>query len=406
MKKIIIFIGLCLVSSFAFSQTLDDIGKIVIGVKILPTSTVETQNNKVFIQNKLMNLASNAGFTSYGNNAFYLIPSVSVLDIQNAEGGMKNIYVISGEIYLSVQEGDEGTVFASVSFPFKGSGKSKDAALKDGVQKISYGNLRPFFDDAKAQILNYYSAMQNKIFANADMLASNKEYDAAITCLLSIPEELFEPYQKAFSKACEIYRERDREIAEQKAIQIREENNAVLVKARSLMATHDAMGALRALWPYKVTGTSQDSEYNDLLQTAEARVSAEEQAALAKEQRDYEERRLKEERAYADSRQEYADEVNFRNRQFDLENKKIDYQRATQSEMTQAVKTVALEYIKKIAIVYFSTVFPQELAKVACRVWKRRSRRTMLKRQYPSVPWPFPPGCVRLPLRCSRSGSC
>ncbi|MBQ3945297.1 MAG: hypothetical protein II670_06770, partial [Alphaproteobacteria bacterium] len=85
MKKIIIFIGLCLVSSFAFSQTLDDIGKIVIGVKILPTSTVETQNNKVFLQNKLMNLASNAGFTSYGNNAFYLIPSVSVLDIQNAE---------------------------------------------------------------------------------------------------------------------------------------------------------------------------------------------------------------------------------------------------------------------------------------------------------------------------------
>ena len=348
MKKIIIIIGLCLVSSFAFSQTLDDIGKIVVGVKILPTSTVETQNNKVFLQNKLMNLAANAGFTSYGNNAFYLIPSISVLDIQNAEGGMKNIYVISGEIYLSVQEGDEGTVFANVSFPFKGSGKSKDAALKDGVQKISYGNLRPFFDDAKAQILNYYSAMQNKIFANADMLASNKEYDAAITCLLSIPEELFEPYQKAFSKACEIYRERDRYIAEQKAIQIREENNAVLVKARSLMATHDAVGALRALWPYKVTGTSQDSEYNDLLQTAEARVSAEEQAALAKEQRDYEDRRLKEERAYADSRQEYADEVNFRNRQFDLENKKIDYQRATQSEMTQAVKTVALEYIKKM----------------------------------------------------------
>ena len=346
MKKLQIII--CLLVSFnLYAQGLDDIGKIVVGVKVLPTSTDETQANKDFLQNKLMNLAANAGFTSYGNNAFFMIPSVSVLDIQNAEGGMKNIYVISGELYLRIQEGDDGTVFVSKSYPFKGSGTSKNAALKNGIQKITYGDLRPFFDEAKSQVLNYYTAMQAKIFANADMLASNREYDAAITCLLSIPEELFDIYQKAFKKACELYMERDDYLAEQRAIQIGEENDVVLVRARSFLASHDAKNALRALWPYKITGTLQDNEYNNILHSAEALISAEEQAILAREQRDYEDRKAKEQRDYEDRKQMYADEMNYRNRQLDLENKKVDYQRENQSEMTQAVKTIALEYIKK-----------------------------------------------------------
>ena len=112
-----------------------------------------------------------------------------------------------------------------------------------------------------------------------------------------------------------------------------------------------------ALWDYKMSGTEQDGEYYSLLNQAEERISAEEKAALEKERQEYEERRLKEERAYADSRKEYednlqdrrqayTDEVQFRHRQFDLESKRMDYQRAGQQELTDAVKTVAVEYFK------------------------------------------------------------
>ena len=360
-------LGVCL-PLISMAQTLDDIGKIVVGVKVLPGATKETLANKDYLQNKLTNLAANAGFSSYGNNAFFITPSITINDLQVAEGGMKNIYVCFAEIFLNVQEGDNGTVFASTSYQFKGSGTSKEAAVKNGLQKISYGNLRPFFDEARTGILNYYAAMQDKLFANAEMLCQNREYDAAIACLLSIPEELFEPYQKAYAKACDIYRERDAYVAEQIAIEIRELNNEVLVKARSLMAAHDAVGTLETLWDYRIANTDQDNEYVQLVKTAEARISAEEQAILEKEKRDYEERRMKEEReyqdmrrreerAYADSRREYednlqdrrqahADEVSFRNRQLDLENKRADYERANQREMTEAVKTIALEYYK------------------------------------------------------------
>ena len=356
MRITLVLAGL-LLQVLSFSQTLEDIGKIVVGVRILPSATEETRINQVFLQNKLTNLAANAGFSSYGNNAFFMTPSITVSDTQVAEGGMKNIYVVSGDIFLTIQEGDAGTVFASASFPFKGSGTSKELAVKNGIQKISYGNMRTFFDDAKSQILGYYEAMQDKIFSNAEMLVQNREFDAAIACLLSIPEELFEPYQKAYSKACEIYRQRDEYVAQQIALEIQEYNNEVLVKARSLMAAHDAVGTLEALWDYRIAGTDQDNEYNRLIHTAEARITAEEQAELEKEKRDYEERRLKEEREYADSRREYEDnlqdrrqaykdEVHFRERQYDLDNKLADYERANQREMTEAVKMVALEYCR------------------------------------------------------------
>ena len=123
------------------------------------------------------------------------------------------------------------------------------------------------------------------------------------------------------------------------------------------MAAHDAVGALEALWDYRIAETEQDDEYRQLVRTAEARITAEEQAALEKAKQEYEERRIKEEReyqdmrrreerAYADSRREYEDEVNFRNRQLDLESKRADYERANQREMTEAIKTVALEYYR------------------------------------------------------------
>lgn len=190
MKRIILgLIGLTL-SFTSVGQTIEDIGKIVIGVKILPNSNEETLYNKEYLQNKLLSLASNAGLSSHGNSTFFITPSITINDIQTAEGGMKNVFVISGELYLNIKDEDSGTIFANTSYSFKGSGTSKEAAIKNGLQKISYGKLSPFFDEAKSAILNYYSAKQDKIFANADMLCQNNDYDAAIACLLTIPEEL------------------------------------------------------------------------------------------------------------------------------------------------------------------------------------------------------------------------
>ena len=227
----------------------------------MPNSTSETLAYKDLLQNKLINLTANAGFSSYGNNKFYVTPSITINETQLAEGGMQTIYVTTGELVLNVQEGESGVVFASASYSFKGSGSSKAASIKSGLQKISYGNLKPFFDDARTKILNYYISQQDKIFAKADMYCQNNDFDAAIACLLAIPEELTDIYTQAYEKACDIYRKRDEYISAQIAQETKELNNEVLVRARSLCAAHDAIGTLEALWDYKMSGTELIPHY-------------------------------------------------------------------------------------------------------------------------------------------------
>lgn len=358
MKRIITVVAILLCYVNLYAQTIDDIGKIVIGVRIPSTANDDTKSCGTYLRNKLVNLAASAGLSSYGDNAFFLSPSISINNIQIAEGGMKNVYAIDGEIYLTIQENKSGIVYESTSLAIKGYGTSKENAVKNGLQKLSYDNIERFFELAKKRILNYYNSMQEKIFANADMLSTNREYDAAIACLMTIPEELFDVYQKAFAKACDIYRERDLFLKEQNANRIKEANDAILVKARCLISAHDARGTLKALWDYTITETEQDKEYHTIMNTAQERISNEERTALENEKREYEEkkrieerdyqdRKIREERAYADSRQEYSDNIQYRNKLLELDEKEIDNKRATQSEITNSIKSIALAYIQK-----------------------------------------------------------
>ncbi|MBO4482088.1 MAG: hypothetical protein J5719_06000 [Bacteroidales bacterium] len=329
MKKFFVFLLGMLTPFLMVAQTVDDIGKIVIGVKVLPSATKETIKNKELLQNKLKNLVASAGFSSYGNNTFILTPSVSLYDVKVAEGGMKDIYVATGEIFLTVQERDNGTVFSSVSFPIKGSGLSQDAALKNGVQKITYGDMKPFFDESKTKILEYYNTQQDALFANADRLVKNKDFDAAIACLMTIPTELTDLYKKAYAKACDIYMLRDSFLLEQERLEIKRQNDEILVKARSMMAAHDAVGALRTLWGYQISNTEQDNEYKSLLKTAEARITMEEKAAMEQAER------------------EYKDNIKFRNRLLDLESKRIEYSQMNRHEMEQTMKAIAFDWVTR-----------------------------------------------------------
>lgn len=347
MRKILLSFCMFIASAASYCQTIDDIGKIVVGVKILPTATTETLANKTYLQNKMSRIASEYGFTSYGNNAFYMTPSVVINDISIAEGGMQNVYVVSGELYLTIQEGKEGNIYASSSFEFKGSGVSKEKAVVSGLQKISYTQMRQFFDRGKERILEYYTSIQDKIFAEADMLVSNNDFDAAIACLMTVPEELSDIYKKSYSKACEIYVKRAEYLRAQQEQEIFERNNNVIVKAKSQLSAHSPKSALETLWQYSIAGTEQDDEYNMLLKKAESMISASEQAALAKAKQEYEDKKRKEEREYQDRRQEYNDNVKFQNRQLDLTEKEMDYKHENQSEITNAVKSVALAYISK-----------------------------------------------------------
>ena len=67
----IILLSLMFLSSiFSMSQTLDDIGKIVIGFEVPGSSSSETQELKEYLSNKVSHWIAQAGYSASGISSF------------------------------------------------------------------------------------------------------------------------------------------------------------------------------------------------------------------------------------------------------------------------------------------------------------------------------------------------
>lgn len=345
MKKILILIcALCCTSAFA--QTVQDIGKVVLGVKIMDSATNETKQVGLQLQNKLSQLATQAGYSSYGSNQFVITPNIIVNTIDKAEGGMKTVYVVQGDLALSICGGIENTVYSSTSLPFKGSGTSMDKAIMNGVLKISYSNVKETFDEARRKILDYYAAKEEVIFAKADTYTFNKEYDKAIACLMLIPEELFDLHKKALAKATEVYDKRNKVIRMEQAAKRRDKNDAVLRKAQGYLSMQNPEEALMALWDYRSGDKNQNAQYDSLVKKSEALISAERQRALEKAHQEYMDARMREDREWALYERGVEHDMAMDNREMDYDFAALDAATQTEQQKVEAIKSVACEFFK------------------------------------------------------------
>lgn len=394
MKKFIICSLLLLGITNAMSQDIQDIGKVMLGVKITDNATVETKQVAMQLQSRLSQIATQAGYSSNGTSLFAITPNVIVNYVDVAEGGMKPIYVVQGDLALSIAGGAEGIVFSSTTLPFKGSSTDKNKAILNGILKIGYPNVKEMFDEARAKILDYYAAKEEIIFAKADSYAFNQQYDEAISCLMLIPEELFDLHSKAMNKVVEIYDKRNAEIARQRAAQLAADNDAVLKKAQSYLSMQNAEEALKALWNYRNGSEAQNAQYNEMVAKAGGLVSEEKKRILDAERQRYLDARMREDREWSmkvqgvehqqslDNREmtmrenAAAHEISMDNKQHDLqvmtithdmkiedkmtvhqmqmEHRGMDYNFAvldantqTEQQKIDAAKTVACEFIKK-----------------------------------------------------------
>jgi len=344
MKKIIIIVTSLLLSVSLFSQSIEDIGKIVVGVKIMPNSSVETKNLQDLLKNKLSQLATQAGYSALGtNNIFNLSPNIIINSTDVAEGGMKNIYLIKGELYLSIQEAEKGIVYSSVSFPFKGSATTKDRAVRNAIVDITYTDIRQCFDEAKAKILRYYETQQDVIFSRANTYLANNQFDEAITCLLSIPTELSSLYQKSLAKANEVYKLKKEEEQRQLAAEIEQYNNELISKANSYLAMHESKKALLELGNIVIGNKRQDAIVSDLRTKAENNITENERKEYEAEQQRIADSKERAKRDFEAGQQREQNNFQLRQKQIELEIKNT----ALEQERVNALRSIALAYILK-----------------------------------------------------------
>lgn len=328
MKLRIGVIGLLLsVFSISHSQTVNDVSKIALGVRFLDGISQETKSLQPQLEDRLVMFATQSGYSSFGNNTFFVSPNVIVNSVDVAEGGMKNVYVVQGELYLTIQDGINGTVYSSISYPFKGVATKEETAIKNAILNISYNGVQGLFCEAKEKILSYYEQQQEAIFARAETCARNGNYDEAITCLMMVPEELTELHIQALEKAQDIYNQRDEAIRQQIIAETYNNNETLLAEANSLLAMHNPQDALKVLWNYRQGNEKQDSQYTALVKKAERLVSEVEKEALRKEERAYQDNKQREARAW----KEYTTETAHR-RDMDRQNAKLRSQIVSSAE--------------------------------------------------------------------------
>lgn len=326
MRAILIYITI-LLSCSVNAQSLDDIGKIVIGFNVPETSTPETKELKDYLSNKISHWISQAGYSAKGFSSFSIVPNVIIESEDVAEGGMKNVYVIKGSLMLSVLQYDGDVVFSSISLPFRDSSTKKMVAIKNGIGKLQFEKIVPLLDEAKERILKYYESQKTNIFAQADFMAKHKDYDGAIAYIMSIPSSLTSIYNEALAKA-DSYLDLKNEAY----------NDSIFVLANSYLAQHDAQSALGVLNEYKDMKNGQDKTYSQILSKAESLVTAEELAAAKERRRQYLDEK---ERQY----HQWAVEEKERDHRISMDNQQMAYNRAAlaSNERTQARKIAAGE---------------------------------------------------------------
>lgn len=245
-----LFITLCLgVNLQIHAQIASDVGKIVLGVDLSENASEETVQLKDILVNKLNSLAAQSGCSSFGYTNFIVAPNIVVEDVQMAEGGMKNVYVVKGNLYVNITERNTNNVYSSVVYPFKGFATKKELAIKNAVLDLSLSKVQNMFHQAKSKIIEYYKANKDIIFSKAATYADCGEYEQAIAFLMSIPDEVSDIKQEAMVIAEDIYQRKLVATKKADAQRVAAHNDSILNLARSYAAMHNPQETLKRSRP-------------------------------------------------------------------------------------------------------------------------------------------------------------
>ena len=137
MKTNFLFSIMCFLSIFNIkSQETNSLlnSRIIISV-VMPENEEKISNaNFAKIKSKIKQIISKNDVAATDYYADFLVyPSIEIYDEENLDAGLQPISIISGEFTLFVKQFSTNNQFGSITVKFKGSGKDKSEAIKNGI---------------------------------------------------------------------------------------------------------------------------------------------------------------------------------------------------------------------------------------------------------------------------------
>lgn len=218
MKKIATMIVAVLLATMAIAQ---DYGRVAINV-VVPTLPNVPEEARAALETKMQQVATQYGLASNGlTDRFVMTAKVNVT---NKDVASTTPVKISQKMEVTLFIGDviDNKVYESVVLSAAGIGQSEAQSMIKSFNQIKLDNpkLKDFMENAERKIIEYYTNNCSYILTEANSLAQQRKYDAAIAKLMAVPEVCKECYEKCMAKATEVYQSKlnnDGEVLVQKA---------------------------------------------------------------------------------------------------------------------------------------------------------------------------------------------
>ncbi len=208
MKKIILFITICVVSQIVKAQSTSEIGKISLSV-VMPENVDGLDVSQLSkLETKIIQIVTNSGIGASGNNnSFVIYLKFAIYENNVVEGGMQNIIVVKSELSLFIKQVENNVLFSSISKLISGSGSSKLAAMTNAISKIDINDtdFKTFVETGKGKIIKYYESKCSDIITKSESLVKKQDFEQALGLLMSVPEEVA-CYNKVQDKSIEVYK--------------------------------------------------------------------------------------------------------------------------------------------------------------------------------------------------------
>ena len=366
MNNILVRILLLLLISpiVSYGQNIEDIGLITIGIGYPANANKETVDYFDTLSKKVSKTITKKGIVSYNDCQFQCIPEVNVESIDIAEAGMKDVYLLKGNITITAIDTLSGNIINTYSDPIKGHSTSKEKAIANAINEASIKNFNSGIDDLKIKICEYYRKNKEVFINRAQSIANQGNYDEAIALLLNFPSVILPDYYDCLSIADCIYNKKLEEQERQRIVAQIERNNAILTKADNALAASKPEDALVFLMDYEIGIEDLDNEYKRIRQSAQVCISNEKKLEYERQERTYRDARVDKEKDYELAHKFIDTNQQIENRKLDIaqeriyvaeriENKKIDAYSSLARERTQSeerIETQRIEILKKIAL--------------------------------------------------------
>lgn len=242
-----VIIGL-LFTGNVFPQQVETSGNVSVCVVVPESSEYLTSLQLNRLQTKLEQIAIVNGVAALSNSCFVVYPVFEVNESKLIEGGLKNVVKTNADLTLFIRQLDSHLIINSVSMNLHGTGLSKDESIINALLSVNPqdASLKSFIAEGKRRIIQYYKENYTNIKTKAKALAGLQQYEAALTLLMSYPEELPE-YESIINDALIIYTQ-----------YINNKCSRLLLDAKGLVAVNDYDDAISLL--YQIDPSSKCSK--------------------------------------------------------------------------------------------------------------------------------------------------